>query len=65
LLAQRAFRHKSRKRDFQIVFWVTVVINCGVLLIYSSPSALRAVLSILGAKAQVLSIFARVSGSLT
>lgn len=27
LLAQRLFRHKSRKCEFQIVFWVTVAIN--------------------------------------
>src|SRR5262249_5284466 len=28
LLAQRVFRHKSRKAEFQSVFWVTVVMNC-------------------------------------
>lgn len=27
LLAQRLFRHKSRKRAFQVVFWATVAIN--------------------------------------
>lgn len=27
VLAQRLFRHKSRKLEFQIVFWVTVAIN--------------------------------------
>ena len=27
LLAQRLFRHKSRKPAFQVVFWVTVVLN--------------------------------------
>ena len=48
LLAQRAFRHKSRKREFQTVFWATVVLNCGALFLYSSPSVWRAVLSILG-----------------
>ena len=37
LLAQKALRHKSRKREFQIVFWATVVLNCVALLIYSSP----------------------------
>lgn len=31
LLAQRALRHKSRKKSFQVVFWITVVINCSVL----------------------------------
>ena len=49
LLAQRVFRHKSRKREFQTVFWATVVLNCVALMVYSSPTASRALLSILGA----------------
>jgi uncharacterized membrane protein YsdA (DUF1294 family)/cold shock CspA family protein len=28
LVAQRVFRHKSSKVEFQRVFWVTVVVNC-------------------------------------
>ena len=28
LFAQRVFRHKSSKAEFQRVFWVTVVLNC-------------------------------------
>lgn len=31
LLAQRLFRHKSRKRAFQTVFWATVTINLAAL----------------------------------
>jgi uncharacterized membrane protein YsdA (DUF1294 family)/cold shock CspA family protein len=31
LLAQRMLRHKSRKKEFQIVFWATVVVNCCLL----------------------------------
>lgn len=27
LLAQGLFRHKSRKRAFQVVFWITVALN--------------------------------------
>jgi uncharacterized membrane protein YsdA (DUF1294 family)/cold shock CspA family protein len=49
LLAQRVFRHKSRKREFQTVFWGTVVVNCAGLAVYSSPAASRTLLSILGA----------------
>ena len=30
-LAQRIFRHKSRKAEFQRVFWATVILNCGAL----------------------------------
>ena len=32
LIAQRVFRHKSRKPSFQIAFLSTVALNCGVLL---------------------------------
>ena len=31
LAAQTLLRHKSRKQSFRIVFWWTVVLNCGVL----------------------------------
>lgn len=29
LLAQSKLRHKSKKQEFQNVFWVTVILNCG------------------------------------
>lgn len=32
LIAQKLFRHKNRKPEFQKVFWLTVLINCMVLL---------------------------------
>ena len=31
LLAQALFRHKSRKAEFQLLFWITVAVNCGAL----------------------------------
>ena len=31
LVAQRVFRHKSRKLSFRLVFWATVALNCGAL----------------------------------
>ena len=31
LAAQRLFHHKSKKPSFQILFWMTVILNCGVL----------------------------------
>jgi uncharacterized membrane protein YsdA (DUF1294 family)/cold shock CspA family protein len=49
LLAQKVFHHKSRKREFQTVFWVTVFVNCAALMVYSSPTASGVLLSILGA----------------
>lgn len=32
LIAQGMLRHKSQKRSFQVVFWGTVVLNCGALI---------------------------------
>jgi len=32
LIAQGIFRHKSKKEEFQTVFWTTVVLNCAALL---------------------------------
>jgi uncharacterized membrane protein YsdA (DUF1294 family) len=31
IMAQSMLRHKSRKRTFRAVFWLTVVLNCGLL----------------------------------
>jgi len=31
LIAQRKFRHKTRKASFRRVFWITVVLNCAAL----------------------------------
>ena len=31
LVAQQLVRHKSRKTSFQLMFWLTVVLNCAVL----------------------------------
>ncbi len=37
IFAQQLFRHKSSKREFQTVFWLTVIFNCGVLIWFLSP----------------------------
>jgi uncharacterized membrane protein YsdA (DUF1294 family)/cold shock CspA family protein len=31
LVAQRLFRHKSRKPSFQLLFWIVVMLNCAIL----------------------------------
>ena len=31
LIARLVFRHKTRKQPFRLIFWCTVVVNCGVL----------------------------------
>lgn len=38
MAAQRLLRHKSRKRSFQITYWITVVLNCGALVWLFSSS---------------------------
>lgn len=37
LAAQRRFRHKSEKRAFRSAFWLSVVVNVGVLAFLLSP----------------------------
>ncbi|MBW3567747.1 MAG: cold shock and DUF1294 domain-containing protein [Proteobacteria bacterium] len=37
LVAQRLFRHKSRKTSFQFNFWITVALNCGALYWMTTP----------------------------
>ncbi|MCB1684690.1 MAG: cold shock and DUF1294 domain-containing protein [Pseudomonadales bacterium] len=41
LIAMEVFRHKSRKASFQRIFWVTVMVNCGVLAWLISPAGAR------------------------
>jgi len=38
LIAQQSLRHKSRKQPFRIVFWFTVIANCGAFAWLLSPS---------------------------
>ncbi|MEQ4537964.1 MAG: DUF1294 domain-containing protein [Billgrantia sp.] len=41
LVAQRLFRHKTRKQPFQAIFWCGLVVNCGVLgwVLYTGVAA--------------------------
>jgi len=38
LVAQRMFHHKSKKTSFQMIFWATVLLNTGFLVIFFAPS---------------------------
>ena len=38
LIAQQTLRHKSRKASFRAVFWVTVIVNCGLLIWLFTPT---------------------------
>jgi uncharacterized membrane protein YsdA (DUF1294 family)/cold shock CspA family protein len=45
--AQKLLRHKSAKKSFLISFWVTVVLNCGLLGWLLSPAGARILYSVL------------------
>jgi uncharacterized membrane protein YsdA (DUF1294 family) len=47
LCAQSILRHKCRKASFQAMFWVTVVVHCGVLAWLLSPYGIHAIRAIL------------------
>jgi len=51
LAAQKLLRHKSKKQSFQVVFWATVMLNCGALIWLLTPQGSIALRSILGATA--------------
>lgn len=38
LIAQQKLRHKSKKRSFRVVFWITVFLNCGAFAWTFTPS---------------------------
>ena len=40
LIAQQRLRHKTRKTTFQIVFWLTVLLNLAGLLLASASTLL-------------------------
>ena len=41
MLAQRTLRHKTQKRSFQILYWMTVLLNCVAVGWLLSPSGMR------------------------
>ncbi len=38
LVAQRLYRHKTRKASFQLVFWLTVAVNCAVMALLAAQA---------------------------
>jgi uncharacterized membrane protein YsdA (DUF1294 family)/cold shock CspA family protein len=50
LVAQELFRHKSRKASFRFVFWITVLVNCGVLVWSATDSGASAIRGIIGSE---------------
>ncbi|UCV29214.1 DUF1294 domain-containing protein [Ferribacterium limneticum] len=49
LLAQYRLRHKSSKPSFLIIFWATVLLNCGALGLLLTPTGGRVLRTALGA----------------
>lgn len=60
-IAQQALRHKSRKAEFRVVFWITVLLNCAGL-VWLHTSAGQAKLEQLFGKHAVATIFVRHRG---
>jgi len=49
LVAQQKLRHKSKKHSFRVIFWVTVIVNCGAFVWALTPSgetALRSLVAV-------------------
>ena len=42
LLAQNTLRHKSSKVSFRVVYWITVLLNCGILVWFLTPKGAKA-----------------------
>jgi uncharacterized membrane protein YsdA (DUF1294 family)/cold shock CspA family protein len=38
IVAQQKLRHKSKKQSFRVVFWVTVLLNCGAFVWLFTPT---------------------------
>jgi uncharacterized membrane protein YsdA (DUF1294 family)/cold shock CspA family protein len=49
LIVQQTLRHKSRKASFQAVFWLTVLVNCGLFIWLFTPSGSELLRRILAA----------------
>jgi uncharacterized membrane protein YsdA (DUF1294 family) len=47
MAAQQVLRHKSSKKEFRVIFWITVVINCGVFAWLFTDAGQRTLLGIL------------------
>ena len=48
IIAQQSLRHKSRKQPFRSVFWITVLLNCGLFVWLLSPKGATMLQSYMG-----------------
>lgn len=49
LVAQQKLRHKSKKQSFRAVFWITVIVNCGVFAWMLTPNGATTLQSLVAA----------------
>jgi uncharacterized membrane protein YsdA (DUF1294 family) len=47
LVAQQKLRHKTKKQPFRIIFWVTVMLNCGVYIYIYTPEGAEILYSLI------------------
>ena len=47
LVAQHKLRHKTRKKEFRVVFWITVILNCSVFLLLLTESGSQYLLGLI------------------
>jgi uncharacterized membrane protein YsdA (DUF1294 family)/cold shock CspA family protein len=43
LIAQQKLHHKSKKQPFRMVFWITVLLNCGAFIWLFTPSGIKTI----------------------
>ena len=55
LIAQQVLRHKSSKGSFRFVFWITVVVNCGVFVWFFTPNGEAQIRALIASAEQLLS----------
>jgi uncharacterized membrane protein YsdA (DUF1294 family)/cold shock CspA family protein len=48
IIAQQKLRHKSKKEDFRIVFWVTVILNISTFIWLNTPNGSATFNSLIG-----------------
>jgi len=55
MIAQQTLRHKSKKTEFRMVFWVTVVLNCGVYVWLFTPDGTEVIQMVVDGVKRLLS----------
>lgn len=54
IIAQQKLRHKSKKQNFRIIFWVTVLLNIGIFVWWHTPTGANALQAVINGISWVL-----------